>query len=59
MRITQHEENRGEGTEGRRGGEGGVGSKGKIQCGRERDKGKEKRVRQWTLSDLHFLSLSS
>lgn len=40
--------------EGRRGGEG---DKGERPCGRERGKGGEKRVRQWTLSALHFLSL--
>lgn len=45
------------GEAGRRGEEG-EGSKGERPCGRERDKGGEKRARQWTLSDLHFLSLS-
>lgn len=50
MRITQHEENRGAGTEGRRGGEGergrgeeGERSKGERRCGKERDKGDGKK----------------
>lgn len=46
MRITQHEENRGEGTEGRRRGEGRKERGAKVRpCGRERDKGEEKRAR--------------
>jgi len=44
MRITQHEENRVEGTDGRREREGRKEREAKVrQCGRERDKGEDKK----------------
>ena len=46
MRITQHEENRGEGTEGRRGGEGRKEKGAKVRDGMEEKEIKEKKREQ-------------